>query len=144
MACLLTCAAFTQDGKFEPLNVKLGQWQVTESYTTTGLPSGMGTRNITYKNCITTKDLGTNPFNDPDEHCTWNVVKSNASDMEVRGTSCDLGMEDMKANVDLKLHVVDLEHVTGSAEWTANGNGNSINGHATGSGKWISATCAAE
>ncbi len=145
MVCLLASAAFTQDGKFEPLNIKPGQWQVTESYSATGLPAGMPAQTITYENCVTKKDLGTNPFSDPDEKCNWTVLTSTDSDMEVRGTSCALGRnEEMKANVHLKLHVIDLEHVKGSGEWTANGNGESMSGNATGTGKWISTTCSAE
>jgi hypothetical protein len=102
-------------------------------------------RTISYKNCVTSKDLATNPFGDPKEKCSWSVVNSTGTDMEVRGTSCEIDREQgIAANVVLNLHVVDSEHVNGSGGWTANGNGLSMSGKATGSGKWIAATCSAE
>ena len=64
--------------------------------------------------------------------------------MEVSGTACDVGYQGMKANFHLKLHVVDSEHVQGSGDWQADGGGMSMNGKATGNGKWISASCPAE
>ena len=142
-ACLVASAAMGS-GKYEPLNIKTGLWQVTETWTATGLPNGMSIppHTTTYKNCITAKDLATNPFNDREAKCSWTVLNSSATDMELKGTGCALGRnDDMKANVHLKLHVVDPEHVTGSGEWTGTGNGQSISGSASGSGKLVSASC---
>ncbi len=141
--CLFASAAVAGSGKFEPLNVKPGTWQVTETYSATGLPVGMPAgHTIQYKSCVTSKELNTNPFSDPEEKCTWTVLNSTGSDMEVKGTSCSLG-EGLRANVHLKLHVVDSEHVNGSGDWTANFNGQPMSGKASGTGKWISATCSA-
>jgi hypothetical protein len=145
--CLLASAAVVGEGKLQPLNIKPGQWQVTKTYSATGLPAGMpsAAQTITYKNCVTQKDLATNPFNDPNDKCAWTILNSTSSDMEVKGTSCSFGRnQEMKANVHLKLHVVDSEHVNGSGDWTASGNGMSMSGNATGTGKWVSATCSAE
>ncbi len=145
--CLFASAAVAGSGQFQPLNVKTGLWQVTETYSATGLPAGMpaAAHTFTYKNCVTNKDLAANPFSDPNQNCTWKVLNSTGSDMEVKGTSCSLDREQgIKANVHLKLHVVDPEHVNGSGDWTADGNGLSMSGNATGSGKWISANCSGE
>jgi hypothetical protein len=146
LACLIAPAAAI-GADYQPLNVKPGQWQVTETYTVTGLPSGMSNRpqTITYKSCVTIKDLTTNPFSDPESKCTWKVLNSSGSDMEVKGTSCALGRnEGMKADVHLKLHAVDSEHVKGSGDWTANGEGMNFTGNATGNGKWLGATCTSQ
>ncbi|MBV9608359.1 MAG: DUF3617 family protein [Acidobacteria bacterium] len=141
---LFASVAFGGEGKIQPLNVKPGQWQVTETFSATGLPSGMRNQphTITYTNCVTQKDLSTNPFNDREQKCSWTVMNSTGSDMEVKGTGC--AIEGMTADVHLKLHAVDSEHVKGSGEWTANGNGMSISGNATGSGKWMGATCSSQ
>ncbi len=145
MVCLLASAAFTAGGKFEPLNVKTGLWQVTETYSATGLPAGIPANHTNnYKTCITKKDLDSNPFRERDDKCSWTVMNSTASDMEVSGTACDMGEQGMTADIHLKLHVVDAEHVQGLGDWKANGGGMSMSGKATGNGKWISASCPAE
>ncbi len=145
VVCLLASAAFTAGEKVEPLNVKTGLWQVTETYSATGLPAGIPANHTTnYKTCVTKKDLESNPFREPDDKCSWKVLNSSASDMEVSGTACDMGNQGMKADFHLKLHVVDSEHVQGSGDWKADGGGMSMNGRATGNGKWISASCPAE
>jgi len=146
VVCLLASTIVVGEEKFQPLNIKPGQWQVTETFSATGLPAKTpgATQTITYKSCVTQKDLTSNPFNDPHQKCAWTVLNSTASDMELKGESCSLGEEGMKANVHLKLHAVDSEHANGSGEWTATGNGMSMSGNATGSGKWISATCPSE
>ncbi len=142
VVCLLASAAVAGAGQYQPLNVKPGLWQVTETYSATGLPAGVpSARTTTYKNCVTKQELATNPFSEPDQKCTWTVLKSTGSDMEVKGTSCFLADTGMESDIHMKLHAVDPEHVTGSGEWTASGNGQQMSGKATGSGKWVSATC---
>ncbi len=138
VVCLLASAAVVAAGKYQPLNVKTGTWLVTENLTSTGMPP----RTITYKSCVTTEELNSNPFNDPEAKCRWTVLNSTGSDMEIRGNSCVMDSKlGAKADVHLKLHVVDSEHVKGSGDWTMNMNGQDLTGNATGSGKWISATC---
>jgi hypothetical protein len=142
-ACMIASVAMGS-GKYEPLNIKTGLWQVTETWSATGLPNGMSVppHTTTYKNCVTQKDLAANPFNDVQQKCSWTVLNSTATDMELKGTGCAVGgNDDVKANVHLKLHVVDQEHVTGSGDWTGTANGQSMSGSASGSGKLVSATC---
>lgn len=146
MVCLMASAALAGGVKYQPLKVKTGLWQVTESYTASGVPAGVPPlAHTTFKDCITEKNLETNPFGDPDQNCKWTVLNSTGTDMEVKGTSCALGREQgMTTNVHLKLHVVDSEHVTGTGDWSGSGNGQSMSGNATGSAKWLSSSCPAK
>jgi hypothetical protein len=131
--CLLAPAIFAVTGKFTPLNVKPGLWQVIKT----------GTMPTTYKTCVTKKDLEENPFSGS-EKCEWTIVSSTGTDMEARGTSCEMGREmGMKTVVDIKLHVQDSGNVKGTITGSMTGNGQnmSMNGDLT--GKWISATCPA-
>jgi hypothetical protein len=149
--CLLASVVFGAKEEFQPLKVKTGLWQVTETITWSGLPPQMAaimkaappTR--TYKSCVTAKDLNNNPWaNGSGDKCTWTVLNSTGSDMEVQGTSCDLGNNyGMKADVHGKIHVQDSENGTGSMAVTLTGNGQTMNGNASYTGKWIGASCIA-
>lgn len=123
---------------YQPLKVQTGLWQVTASNNLTGTP-----HTVSYKKCITAKDLNTNPWaNGPDEKCNWTVVNSNASDMEVRGAACEAGKEfGMDTDVDLKIHAVDSGNVKASMVGTSKGNGKSMNFSGTYTGKWIGSSC---
>jgi hypothetical protein len=173
-AALLLCAlVFLAADNYTPLNVKTGLWQVTSTHTASGLPPitpdmqarlaqmtpeqrarieemmknkfGGTPQTTTYKKCVTTKDLNTNPWsNGSDEKCTWTVKNSTSTDMEVQGSSCAAGKDQgMKTDVDVKLHVVDPENVKGSMQGTSTGNGHTVNINGTYTGKWIGATCSA-
>jgi len=156
----------------ERLNVKTGLWQVTEISTTSGVPAlpadmkarldkmtpeqrakmeaamkGMlGTpRTINYKTCVTKDDLDKGAFTGPDEKCSWTIVNSSPTDMEVRGTACEAGKnEGMKTDVTMKIHAIDSENVKGAVQGSATGNGNTVRIDNTYTGKWLSATCPAE
>ena len=146
--CLAASLAYTATENIHPLNVKTGLWQMTETITWTGLPPQMAStmnsgKPIRYKSCVKTKDLSTNPWADGSgEKCTWTVLNSTGTDMEVRGTACGLGREyGMTADVHGKIHVLDSENGTGTFAVTLTGNGQTMNGHASYTGKWISASC---
>ncbi len=145
MVCMLASAVVGSD-KFQPLNIKTGQWQVTENYTVTGLPPGapVGPQTITFKSCVTKEGLSTNPFDDPRQKCKWQVLNSSSTDMEVKAVSCAMPGDQGTASYHFKLHAVDGEHVNGSGDWSAATQGMDINGKATGNGKWVGATCKSE
>ena len=145
--CLAVFVAFAAED-LHPLNVKTGLWQMSETVTWTGLPPQYAAtmkngqpRN--YKSCVKTKDLNTNPWaGGSGENCVWTVLKSTGTDMEVRGTSCDLGKNfGMTAEAHGTIHVSDSENGTGSFAVTMTGNGQTMNGHASYTGKWIAASC---
>ncbi len=140
LAILFTATILLAADSNQPLNVKPGLWHVT------GTNQFMGhTSKTDYKNCITAKDLSSNPWvNGSDEKCTWTVVTSTASDIEIKGTSCELGKEyGMSTNVDIKLHAVDTENVTASMQGTSTGNGQTLNSNGTFTGKWMGSSCSA-
>ncbi len=173
-ATLLSSAlVLLAEDTYRPLNVKTGLWQVTGSHTLSGTPEippdmqarmaqmtpeqrarveemmrskfGGAPQTTSYKKCITTKDLNTNPWaNGQDENCSWKVVNSTSSDMEVRGSSCAAGKgQGMKTDLTVKLHADDSENVTGSMLGTSTGNGHTVNFTGTYTGKWISSSCPA-
>jgi hypothetical protein len=151
LTCLAASLAFTATGDFHPLNVKTGLWQMTEIITWTGLPPQTAAmmkngqaRN--YKSCVKAKDLNNNPWADGSgEKCVWRVVKSSSTDMEVEGTSCEMGKNyGMTAEAHGTIHVLDSENGTGSFAVVLTGNGQTMNGHASYTGKWVSASCPAD
>lgn len=134
-----------------PLNAKTGLWQMSETTTWTGLPPQLGAqmanaRTHSYQTCVKTKDLSTNPWAEGSrQKCQWTVLTSTDTDMEVRGTSCDMGREfGMTAEVHGRIHVLDPEDGTGSFDITMTGNGQTFTGHAAYTGKWVGSVCSAE
>jgi hypothetical protein len=147
--CLMTCLA-TAAGDVRPLNVKTGLWQMTEVVNWTGLPPQYAAamkngQPRSYKSCVKEKDLSSNPWaNGARDKCVWTVLKSTGSDMEVQGKSCDMGKEfGMTADVHGSIHVSDPENGTGEFSIVMTGNGQTMNGHANYTGKWVAASCPA-
>jgi hypothetical protein len=122
----------------QALNVNTGLWQVTATNN-----MGGSQHTISYKKCVTANDLTTNPWaNGPDEKCTWTVVTSTSSDLEIQGTSCAAGKNyGMDTSVDVKIHAIDSQDVTASLSGTSTGNGQTMNFSGSYKGKWLSASC---
>ena len=121
----------------QPLNVKPGLWQVT---TTTNV-QGMGAQTQTYKSCATKEKMNQYPFADRDNNCTYKVLSSTGTHMEVAGTC--MPPEGVKADFKIQLDVIDSENAQGSGQLTLVGPQGAMHGDYTGKGKWISATCPA-
>ncbi|HEY2418608.1 MAG TPA: DUF3617 family protein, partial [Steroidobacteraceae bacterium] len=96
-----------------------------------------------YQSCVTAQDLNTNPWaNGSGDDCTWTVLNSTASDMEVQGTGCQLGSDyGMTAQIHGQIHIVDPQDGTGLMTITLSGNGQSATGQASYTGKWIGSSC---
>jgi Protein of unknown function (DUF3617) len=148
--CSAASLVFAAAGQLQPLNVKTGLWKLTKAITWTDLPPQMAAMmkaapQTTYSSCVTTKDLNTNPWaNGSGDNCTWTVLNSTSTDMELQGTGCSFGKNSgMTADVHGQIHIQDSENGTGSMALTLNGNGQTMHGVATYSGKWISASCPA-
>ena len=137
-AALLLATILFADTTFQPLNVKVGLWQVTGTNKMGNAP-----QNVAYKKCVTPKELNTDPWvNGPDEKCTWTVLTSTGTDMEVQGSDCEAGKNyGMKTDLRVKLHVVDSENVKASLQGTMSGNGQTVNIDGKLAGKWIGASC---
>jgi hypothetical protein len=141
LATLFTTTLLFAANSYQPLNVKPGLWHVTGTNQFMGNPV-----KTDYKKCITAKDLNSNPWtNGPEEKCTWSIVTSTGTDMEIKGTSCEAGREyGMNTNVDLKLHAVDTENVKASLQGASTGNGQTVNVNGTFTGKWMGSSCSAD
>lgn len=148
MICLGTSLAFAATGDIQPLKVKTGLWQMTQKVTWSGLPpqyaaalqNGVPTQ---YKSCVKTTDLIKNPWANGSGHkCTWTVLNSNGTDMEVQGACDAKGGSTMEMHG--KVHAVDSENGTGTVDITLTMNGMTAKGHASYTGKWIAATCPAD
>src|ERR1700733_7990185 len=129
--CMAAAVVFAATGALQPLNVKTGLWHMTKAIKWTDLPPQMAAlmkaapQTTSYDSCVTTKDLNTNPFaNGSGDDCTWTVLNSTSTDMEVRGTGCDFGKNSgMAAEVHGQIHVQDPENGSGSMSVTLTGNG---------------------
>lgn len=141
--------AFAAAGNIQPLKVKTGLWQMTQTVTWTGIPPQyaallQNAAPAQYKSCVKPTDLIKNPWaNGSGQRCTWTVLNSNGTDMAVQG-SCQGKDEGGTMQMQGKIHVVDSEHGTGSTDVTLTWNGMTAKGHATYTGKWIAATCPAD
>lgn len=132
-----------------PLNAKVGAWQITQTVSWTGLPPQQAaimkqaSPTMTYKSCVKAKDLTSNPWANSHDECAWSAQSSTGTDMDVQATGCQMGKEfGMTADIHGKIHVVDSEHGTGSFDITMTGNGQTMHGHGTYTGKWIGPSCA--
>jgi len=150
VASLGTLAA-TAPATVQPLNARTGLWQISLMVTWAGLPpqlqalmANQPTHN--YQSCVTTADLSSNPWaNGARDHCSWTVVRSSSTDMEIQGASCDMGASfGLSATAHGTIHLSDPEEGTGSFDIMMTGNGQEISGHASYTGKWLAARCPAE
>jgi len=161
--------ALAGPGNVQPLNVKTGLWQTTMVTTTSGAPPmtpdmearlaqmppeqrakieammksrlGGTPQTNTYKSCITKEDLNKYPFSDPKQNCSYNVLTSTGSKMDVSGTCTE--NNGMKTNFTMRLQALDSENVTGTGQVAISGGGHTMNGNYTGTGKWLSPSCPA-
>ncbi|HKS91305.1 MAG TPA: DUF3617 family protein [Tepidiformaceae bacterium] len=151
LACLGSAVGTAVSASMHPLDVKTGEWQIAETVTWSGVPPQMrdampSGHTHTYQTCVKSKDLNTNPWAEgSSDTCTWTVLSSTGTDMEVQGSGCDLGKDfGMTANVHGKIHVLDPQNGTGSFDIALSGNGQTVTGHATYTGKWIASSCSQE
>jgi hypothetical protein len=137
-------------GNVQPLNVKTGLWQIAKTITWIGLPPQYSSvikngQTIKYTSCVRAEHLTSNPWtNGSGEKCIWTVLNSTGTDMEVRGKSCTMGKNyGMNAEAHGTIHIIDSEDGTGTFAVTLTGSGQTMNGHASYTGKWIGASCPA-
>ena len=151
LACLGAAVGTAVSASMHPLDVKTGEWQIAETVTWTGVPPQMrgampSGHTHTYQTCVKSSDLNTNPWaQGSSDTCTWTVLSSTGTDMEVKGSGCELGKDfGMTADVQGKIHVLDPQNGTGSFDIALSGNGQTVTGHATYAGKWIASSCSQE
>ena len=158
---------FAGPGNVQPLNIKTGLWQTTMNVSVSGAPPitpdmeaklaqmppeqrarieammksrlGGAPQTHTYKSCITKEDLNKYPFSDPRHNCTYNVLTSTGSKMDVSGSCTEA--DGMKTDFKMRLDALDSENVKGTGQVAINGGGHTMNGTYSGTGKWLSSTC---
>jgi len=171
-AACLSAAVAAAGAKPQPLHVKTGLWQVTQTTTINGgagaLPPDMQARmaqvppeerarleaamkerfggaphTTTFNSCVTEKDLENQPWSSGSK-CNWTVITSTGTDMEARGTSCELGKEEgMSSEIHIKIHVIDPGYAKATFDGKATGNGQTFTLSGTHTAKWIGVTCPA-
>jgi hypothetical protein len=150
--CLGVSVVLGATTQMQPLNAKTGLWRMTKSVKWSDLPPQLAAmmkaapQVTTYNSCVTTTDLNGNPWaKGSGDNCTWTVVSSTSSDMEVRGTGCSFGNNaDSTGDVHGQIHLLDSENGTGSMTVTVTTNGQTMRGVASYTGKWVAASCSAQ
>lgn len=163
---LVLSAGVWAQNKYEPMNVKVGQWEVTRTITSSGampIPadmlsklspeqrarmeermkamSGERTSTQTYKSCLTREQLEEGPAFDKEARaCTKSIVTSTSSRAEVQ-LACDL--QGMQGTGTMQLQALSPEQVKGSSHATLSGNGQTMNSNSTFTAKWIGPVCEA-
>lgn len=147
--CFGASWALAASRDLQPLKVKTGLWQMTQKITWTGIPPQYAAAltngvPVHYTSCVKQTDLLKNPWaNGSGQRCSWTVLNSNGTDMEVQGT-CGRDANRMSMQMHGKIHAVDSENGTGSVDVTLTGNGMNAKGHADYTGKWMNGTCSSE
>jgi hypothetical protein len=159
---LCTTAVAVAAQKIEPLNVKLGLWEMTMASKMSGqlpipaeylsrltpeqrakLEEGMKARAAgpaqthTYKSCLTKEKMETNPFADK-QNCTNTVLTSTSSRIALK-VQCTEKNVTLSGNGEFE--ALSTESVKGSAHMTSTNGDHTMNSELTYTGKWIGSAC---
>jgi hypothetical protein len=158
---LLTSGAVVAANNIQPLNVKTGLWETNAITTISGQPpipaedlakltpeqrakmetamkSLAGTRNLTYKSCVTKEKLAKGTAFDKSS-CTWTTFTSTSTKAEMTGVCTEERY--MKVNVNLHIMVLNPESITGSGQMSFSGNGRTMSSSSTMTAKWLGPDC---
>jgi uncharacterized protein DUF3617 len=163
---LMASVAVWAADKVQPLNVKVGLWEVTMNMTSSGeMPvpaellarltpeqrarvdermkarSAEKTKTTTHKNCLTKENLdqGTT-FGEDKKSCTRTIIASTSSKAEVRLVCEDQGM---KTDATFQIDALSAESVKGSVHMMMDGGGHTMNSNSSFTAKWIGPVCGA-
>lgn len=170
-AVLLLAMVASVSGNVNPLNLKPGLWQTTMTYTIKGTPPmppdmearlaqmtpeqrakyeamlknqyGGTPKTNTWKSCVKKEDLNKYPFEDPRKKCTYTVLSSTGSKMDVSGT-CTPGNDGYEYGFKVQLETADSEHAKGTGQLTISKGSQIMTGDYRGSSQWLGATCPAD
>jgi hypothetical protein len=150
--------------KVQPLNVRVGLWEVSTTVSSNGqmpIPADLlarltpeqrarmeermkansagKTRTTTHKNCLTKEKLDRgDTFSEDRKTCTETLVTSTSSTVEVR-VVCE--NEGVKSNGTFHIDALNPENIKGSIHMVAAGGNHSMNMSSTFTGKWIASSC---
>ena len=152
--------------KVQPLNLKVGLWEVTKSMTTSGempVPAELLARltpeqrarlgermkarsaekpkTTTRKNCLTREELDKGAtFSENKNSCKRTVIASTSTKAEVRVVCEDQGM---KTDVTFQIDALSAESVEGSVHLIMDGGGHTMNSNSSFTAKWVGPVCGA-
>ena len=146
--------------KIEPLNVKLGLWEMTTTTKTGGqMPispellnkltpeqrakleesmkahSGAHENTNTYKTCLTKEKMS---FDKEEKNCTRTILTSTSSKVAVK-VQCS--QPNMQSSATMEFEALSPENVKGSAHIVVTGESHTMNLDGTYTGKWIGSAC---
>jgi len=161
----ITSLAVWAADKVQPLNVKVGLWDVTTTATTSGeisIPAGLlekltpqqrarveertnartseASRVTTRKYCLTRERLDQGvTFGEDRRSCTRSVVASTRNKLEMR-IECVRQSQDMKSEGTVQVETIDSEKVKGSVRLTVSGDRAAVS-TSTFTARWIGPIC---
>lgn len=156
---LLISMTVVAANKLQPLNVKVGLWEVTQTITSSGqvpIPADVlakmtpeqrakveqqlknNSRTTLRKSCLTKEKLEKDPGFSDNPNCTWTVLTSTGSKMNVRGVCADHGIKD---RVSLQAEALSPESVKGSSHGTVSAGDRTLTMNMTFAAKWLGASC---
>ncbi|HVB33272.1 MAG TPA: DUF3617 domain-containing protein [Patescibacteria group bacterium] len=152
-----------------PLNIKPGLWQTTMTSTVKGMPPlppdeeaklaqlppeqrarfeamlrsqfGGTPQTHTWKSCTKKEDLNKYPFDDPKDKCTYTVLGSTSSTMDVQGTCRP--PDGYKYDFTVHLKAAGSEHASGTGQMVISRGSQTMTANYSGSSQWIGANCPA-
>jgi hypothetical protein len=150
--------------KAQPLNVKVGLWEVTTTATHSGempLPADLlakltpeqrakmeqrmkanssgSTKSTTRKSCMTKEKLDKgSAFDEDKQNCTRTIVTSSSSKLDMR-VQCD--EDGVKNDGTFLVEALSSESVKGTVHLTARGGDHTFNMASTFTAKWIGPVC---
>jgi len=164
IAAIALCASFLAAHKVTPLSIKTGLWEVTTTTAASDdsmLPAGllekltpeqrarmeerMKARQADVQKTTITKQCLTRPelesgvlFRTAAKSCTWTVLSSTKSNVEMRGDCVDQGF---KTEVRLLIEALGPEAAEGSVQFSTSGKNNNATRASTFKAKWIGPFC---
>jgi len=164
VAAITLCASFLAAHKATRLNIKTGLWRVMtitaagdDIMLSAGLlekltpeqrarveermkarQSGLQERTIT-KQCLTRAELESGvPFRTVGKSCTWTLLSSTRSKVEMRGKCVDQGF---KTGATLRIEALSPEEAEGSLQFSSNRENSTPATTSTFKAKWIGPQC---
>ena len=159
---LVSCIAWSAD--FKPLDVKMGLWETTNTFQTSGMPpvsippdalanmtpeqrarveammKGSGNnRTSTVKSCVTREKMNKQEwFNNDNRDCTRTVVSSSSSKLEMRLQCTSNGT---KTDGTFRIEALNSENIKGSMQMTSSGGDRPMNMNSNFTSRWIGPNC---
>src|SRR6266567_1818896 len=164
LAFLVLCSFSLQAAdKIQPLDIKLGLWEMTWTSAMTGMPpissdvlakmtpeqrakmeaafgarSGGSPTTSTHKVCITREKMDKQTAFDDRKNCTHTVVSSSSSKLEMKMQCTE---QDSTLNGTVQVEALNSENVKGSARMAMAGGGRNLNVNSDFTSRYLGSAC---